>query len=110
MAKIEKLKGFIRVVSPVQELSDEKKTQIQYMVLEVTGYTNQFGEKKGKDQQWLLQTLGDRIAKLALNSNMEGAKAAVTFYAESFCLEAREEGKNPFYVVNNTLESIELIP
>lgn len=109
MAKIEKLKGFIRMVSPVQELTDEKKTKIQYMVFEVPGYTNQFGEKKGKDQQWLLQMLGDRIAELKLTKGFCGKKAEITFYAESFCLEAKEEGKNPFYVVNNTLAAYTII-
>ena len=110
MAKIENLKGFIRVVSPVQELTDEKKTKIQYVVFEAPGYTNQFGEKKGKDQQWLLQAMGDRIGQLNLTDKLQGQKAAVTFYAESYCLEAKEAGKNPFYVVNNNLASFELIP
>jgi hypothetical protein len=110
MAKIEKLKGFIKVVSPIQELTDEKKTKIQYMVFFVPGYTDGFGQKKGKDQTWLLQALGDRIEKLKLSDTLEGSKASITFYAESFCLEAREEGKKPFYVVNNTLESYEIIP
>jgi hypothetical protein len=110
MAKIEKMKGYIRVISPVQELTDEKKTKIQYMVFEVPGYTNQFGEKKGKDQQWLLQALGDRIVELKLTSDLVNEKAEITFYAESFCLEAKEKGKNPFYVVNSTLAAYTIIP
>lgn len=109
MAKIEKMKGFIRLVSPVQELTDEKKTKIQYMVFEVPGYTNAFGEKKGKDQQWLFQTMGARIDELKMSDTLNGCKAAITFFAESFCLEAKEEGKNPFYVVNNTIASIDLL-
>lgn len=109
MPKIEKMKGFIRVVSPVQVLTDEKQTKIQYTVFEVPGYTNAFGEKKGKDQQWLFQALGDRITELNMTEALNGKKAAVTFYAESYCLEAKEAGKNPFYVVNNTISSIELL-
>lgn len=107
--KIENMKGFIRAVSAIQELSDEKKTKIQYMVIEVPGRVDAFGEKKGKDQQWLLQVLGERIKELNLKTDMQGCKAAVTFYAESFCLEAKEEGKNPFYVVNNTLASYQIL-
>jgi len=109
MPKIEKLKGFIRMVSPIQELTDEKKTKIQYIVFEVPGYTNSFGEKVGKDQQWLFQALGNRIAELAMTDTLTDKKAAITFYAESYCLEAKEAGKNPFYVVNNTIASFELL-
>lgn len=109
MAKIEKLKGFIREVGPVEELTDVKKTKIQYVVFEVPGFTNAFGEKVGRDQQWLFQALGDKIAFLNMTEAMEDEKAAVTFYAESYCLEAKEAGKNPFYVVNNTISSIELL-
>lgn len=110
MPKIEKLKGFIRVVSPVQELTDDKKTKIQYVVFEVPGYTDSFGEKKGKDQQWLFQALGNRITELNMTDALQGKKAAITFYAESYCLEAKEAGKNPFYVVNNTISAFEIIP
>ncbi len=111
MAKIVGLQGFITVVSPVQVLPGEKATPIQYVRFEVPGYTNAFAEKKGRDQQWLLQIIGkDKIDLFALDAALEGSKAKVAFYAESFELPAKEPGANPFYVVNNTLAEIEIIP
>jgi len=110
MAKIENLKGFLRVVMPVQKLSDAKQTSIQYLVVEVPAYVNSFGEKQGKNQQWLIQILGEkRINDFNINQDSINKKVEIDIYTESFCIESKIDGKNPFYVVNNTLSAFKIL-
>jgi hypothetical protein len=110
MAKIKDLKGFLRVVMPVQKLSDAKETPIQYLVIEVPAYVNSFGEKQGKDQQWLIQILGEkRINDFNINQDHINKKVEIDIFTESFCIESKTEGKNPFYVVNNTLSALKIL-
>jgi hypothetical protein len=111
MAKIENMKGIITFVTAVQKLPGEKGTPIQYICFEVAGYTDQFGDKKGRDQQWLLQIIGQKkIDELKLLTKYQGCKASVTFYSESFCVESKEPGQNPIYFTNHSLASYTIIP
>ena len=110
MAKIVGLKGIISAIGPVTELTDEKKTKIQYLVLNVAGYTDSYGEKRGKDQQWLLQLLGNRITELNLQPDWETKKAEVDIYTECYCIPSKEPGRDPFYATNHTLAAIKIIP
>ena len=111
MAKIENMRVVVRVVTPVQELPGENKTPIVYMAAIIPPYEDRFTGRKGREQQWLFQVMGaDKIKALGLENLAAGEIIDVTFYSESYCLESKEAGKNPFYVTNHTLASYKLVP
>lgn len=103
------LKGKVAGIGPVTTVG-EKNTEVQYMILHVAGYTDSFGDKKGRDQQWALQAIGKKVAELKMSATLVDEKVEVKAYVESVCLEAKEEGKDPFYAVNCTIASFEIIP
>lgn len=109
MAKLS-LKGFVSGVGEV-EVVGEKGTRRMFVVLNVPGYTNEFGEKKGKDQHWLIAALNDNIEKFKLGPDLKDKKAEITFYCESIYTESKQPGKEgePQYFVNNTLAEFKLL-
>lgn len=78
MAKLE-LKGFVLTVRQPETVG-EKNTPKQQVIFRVPGYTDQFGDKVGQDEEWPLDIIGDNVAKLNLSTDSEGKKAKVTIY------------------------------
>jgi hypothetical protein len=82
MAKID-LNGVVAEVWPVTTVG-ANNTQKQSIILTVKGYTNQFGEQQGPDEQWQLDVLGTRVEKLKLSAQTHlNQKAKCIVYVRS---------------------------
>jgi hypothetical protein len=81
MAKIE-LKGTLTGVGAV-ELVGDRKMQKQCVVVECKAFIDDYGDAKGKDEQWLLEVIGDNVANLNLSEKMVGSKGKFTVFVES---------------------------
>lgn len=103
------LKGKVEAIGPITQVG-EKKTDLQYMILFVPGYTDGFGDKVGRDNLWCIQCLGKKVAELKMTEDaLKGKKVEVKAYLDSQYLEPKEEGKDGNYFVNVTLASFEII-
>ena len=81
MAKVE-LKGTITAVGAVETVGQNSMLK-QLIVLSVPAYTDSFGDKKGKDEDWLLEIIGDNVTNLGLSSVHENKKVKCTVFIES---------------------------
>ncbi len=75
MAKSEPINVIIQEVRPIEILKDG--LQRQTIILLEPGYTDSFGEKKGRDNRWWVDAYGDRIAKLNIRVSDVNRKAKV---------------------------------
>lgn len=106
MAKIE-LKGTIVAVNPV-EVVGKKDFRKQAVILNVAAYTDSFGDKKGRDEDWCLEVLGDNIEKLNLNSTFVGMKAICTVFVNSSKVEdLAGSAPRTFFIINAVLNKVE---
>ena len=114
MAKIE-LKGTIRLVNQMEEIG-ENKTKKKSFIFDVKGYTDDFGEQKGRDQAWKIDVIGeDRIKRFldVIGPVMEGVKGTAIVYVESTEVAPKGEmdkngrqvpsTKPNMFIVNNNL-------
>src|SRR5579862_7963649 len=108
MAALE-LKMIIKGVGEPGVAGDEKKTKKQFVVAHVPGYVDAFGEKKGRDEQWCLTILGDKVDALKADQSMVDKKAVIRFFINSFFVE-ENDARPSFYSVNCTIDSITIIP
>jgi hypothetical protein len=103
------LRGFCVEVDPITEVG-ANNTKKQLMRITIPARTDDFGIVKGKPQQWELTALGDQVAKLSMDKTMVDKKVEVNCYADSYLVESKEAGKEPFYSVNINIASIKIIP
>lgn len=101
------LKGRIDEVGPVTQLPGDKKTDLQYIVIFIPGYHDGF-EKKGRDNHWLVQITGKKVAEFNFGETHKGKMIEANCYLDSQYLAPKNEGDKPFYPVNTTLASFEL--
>lgn len=81
MAKLE-LKGTITNVGAVEQVG-LKEMNKQLIVLSVPAYTDSFGDKKGNDEDWLLEIIGDNVYNLSLTEQHIGKRVKCTVFVES---------------------------
>lgn len=105
MAKIQ-LKGIVKHVSSVETVGD-KGTKKQSVGLFVPGYVDEFGDKKGRDEEWEIDLFNEKITNLGLNNNLVDKRAVVTVYVSSNRVQNRD-GKDIF-IINANLGDIKLL-
>ena len=107
MASLE-LKGKIAWVGPVH-LVGENRTQKQEFIFFVPGYVDGFGDKVGRDENWKISIMGENVAKIGMEPRLTvDKKAKVKIYLNSNYLPF-VEGKEPVYIINAVLASIEIL-
>jgi nickel-dependent lactate racemase len=80
------LKGFVHKVSEVvSKASSDRSTfnQEQSIIIMVPGYTDQFGDKKGKDEFWEFKLFNDKIDRFNIRPHFEGKKVVVDGFLNS---------------------------
>jgi hypothetical protein len=105
------LKGKVAAIGPVTKIGEKKDTDLQYMILHIDVQKDDFGEIRGRAQQWALQAIGKKVAELKMTEKALLDKTVIVkTYVDSVCLEPKEAGKEPFYAVNCTIASFEIVP
>lgn len=105
MAKVQ-LKGIIkRVLRP--ETVGQNNVRKQTLILEVPAYTDEWGEKRGEDEEWAIDLFNDRIDKANLSTGMQGKRAIVDVYLNSRKFQRQNDGTDG-YIINAVLGRIEL--
>lgn len=105
MAKIQ-LKGIVKHVSSVETVGD-KGTQKQSIGLFVPGYVDEFGDKKGQDEEWEIDLFNEKITSVGLNNNLIDKKAIVTVYVNSRRVKNRDN--EDIFIINANLGDIKLL-
>ena len=80
------LKGFVHKVSEVVSKASADRSnfnQEQSIIILVPGYTDQFGDKKGKDEHWEFKLFNDKIDRFNIRPHLEGKKVAVEGFLNS---------------------------
>ena len=104
MAKIQ-LKGIIKEVSPINTIGINNAKH-QSMLLLVPGFVDSYGEKRAKDEFWLINVVGDKVDQFNLSAmNLIDTKADVVAYINSSL--ARKDGAVRHFL-NANLASLEL--
>lgn len=107
MAKIE-LKGMFVSVNPAIVVG-ENKTLVQKVIFKVPAYTDQFGEKKGKDELWEIQVIGDNVEKHNLTTDLEDKKAILDVFINSKYITTGEgSATRDMYIINAVLHKFSL--
>lgn len=105
--KIE-LKGFVKEVLPIQTVG-ANNTKKQTLVFFVPGYTDNFGEKIGRDEFWPLDVMGDKIDKLNLSDATHARqKAIATVYVSGNAFD-KSDGTGKGYAINANLGEIKIL-
>lgn len=108
MAAIE-LKGRITEISKVEYVG-EKKTAKQTFILSVAGWVDQFGDKKGKDEEWEIAILGDKVATVGLSPDKLKRKAVVKVIMNCFRVIPKDRpDAPPMFIINANLYDISFI-
>ena len=97
------LKGKVMEVGPITQVGD-KKTDLQSIIVFVPGYHDGF-EKKGRDNLWAIQILGDKVKNLNIQKDLVDKIITCICYLDSQFVEPKLEGQTGFYSVNVTLAS-----
>lgn len=105
MAKIQ-LKGIVKRVMPVETYGQDKSGRRQSVILFVPGYVDQFGDKRGQDEEWQLDLFNDRIDKFNLNGNLHEKRVVVDVYVNSRKILGRD-GQD-LWIINAALGDIKL--
>lgn len=88
MAKIQ-LKGKVIAVLPVETVG-EKNTKKQSLVFQVPAYVDAFGDRRGEDEMWRVDVIGEeRISKFNLTDTLEGKNATIDLYINSNRIDKR---------------------
>jgi hypothetical protein len=102
------LKGFLQEVGPLEEFG-VNKTLKQRITLFVPGWVNEFGEKKGKDNQWDIDIFGaDAIDRHNVQDRHVGAKVEVEVYIASTYYQSQSSGWTGC-IVNVNLKSFKVL-
>jgi len=105
MAKSENINVIIQDVQPTETLRDG--LQRQTIILLEPGYVDDFGEKKGRDNQWKESIYADRIQKFGITTAHINRKAKVRLAFTS--TESIINGGIRKYEVSARLNDIDLI-
>lgn len=105
MAKIE-LRGIVKEVTEIENVGKDGTTKKQSLILFVPGYVDQFGDKKGEDEDWCLDIFNKKIESLALNDNLLDKRVVCTVYVSSRFVKM-DDGRE-FYIINSNLGDIKL--
>lgn len=105
MAKSENINVLIQDVQPTETLRDGLKRQT--VILLEPGYVDDFGEKKGHDNQWRVSIYGDRIQKFGITTAHIGRKAKARLALKS--TESIINGGIRKYEVSARLNDIDFI-
>lgn len=100
------LKGIIKKISPVSTIGD-KLTKKQTLILEVAGFVDSYGEKIGKDEQWAVDLMGNKVDQFNLSAfPLENKKANVEVFLNSnlFVRDGQER-----HFINANLASLEIV-
>lgn len=103
------LKGFVHKVSPVVSKASADRTnfnQEQSIIVMVPGYTDQFGDKQGKDEFWEFKLFNDRIDRFNIRSHFEGKKVIVDGFLNSRSYKKNGEDA---YILSLSLADIKTI-
>ncbi|WP_353183542.1 hypothetical protein [Parapedobacter lycopersici] len=103
MAKII-LKGIVKRVLPVEFYGNDRSGRRQSVILFVPGYVDQFGEKKGQDEEWQLDLYNDKIEKMSLNTNLHEKKVEATVYLNSKKFQRKDDGSDMWAISANLHE------
>ncbi|MDB4919827.1 hypothetical protein [Mucilaginibacter sp.] len=103
MAKLE-LKGIVTDVFPVETVG-QNQTRKQSLILTVPGYVDEYGDKKGEDELWRLDAIGDKIDALNMPA-ANGKKAKISVFINSKKI-SKADG-SPMYIINVNINKIEL--
>lgn len=111
------LRGFIKEVSGV-ELVGDNATKKQAVILTVLARKDEFGADIGKEETWCIFAFGEGVDKFKLKDCCNpGDKAELSFYVNSYYVEARVadkpnkiEARPAFFSQNNILNSIKILP
>lgn len=107
MAKII-LKGIVKRVMPaVNYGSGSQAGRRQSVILFVPGYTDEFGDKKGQDEEWQLDIFNEKIEKLALNTNLHEKRVEAVVYVNSRKFQKRDTGED-MWMMSANLGSLKL--
>ena len=101
------LKGIVKEVGPIETVG-EKNTKKQRIILFVPGYVDQFGDKKGRDEHWPLDVMGDNVEKLNIQKTAVKQKAEVTVYISGNVFDLKDFA-GVGYAINATLAEIKLM-
>ncbi|RQO65103.1 hypothetical protein DBR40_24850 [Pedobacter sp. KBW01] len=105
MAKIE-LKGYILTVNQPETVG-EKNTAKQTIIFKVPGYVDGFGDKKGQDEEWPLDILGDNVSKLNMTRDHQGKKAKCIVYVNGQKF-TRKTDNTEGWIINAKLHEIQV--
>ena len=101
------LKGVVKEVGPIETVG-EKGTKKQTIILFVPGFVDQFGDKKGRDEHWPLDIMGDNVAKLNMQPTAIKQKAECTIYVSGTAFD-KKDFSGVGYAINANLVEIKLI-
>ena len=89
------IKGIARTITDVlSKTSNNKTTRFQSLIVTIPGWTDSFGEKKGKDEDWEVQLINESIEKHNLAAkNLTGQKVIVKAWLNSRTYQANGEEK-----------------
>lgn len=98
MAKFN-LKGIVKRVMPVANYgSGDSAGRRQSVILFVPGYVDQFGDKKGQDEECQLDIFNDKIDKMGLNTNLHEKRVEVLVYVDSRKFQKRDTGEDMWMI------------
>jgi hypothetical protein len=101
------LKGVIKEVGAIETVG-EKLTKKQRIILFVPGYVDQFGEKKGRDEHWPLDVMGDNVAKLNLQNTAVKQKVECTVYISGNVFD-KVDLSGVGYAINANLVEVKML-
>lgn len=101
------LKGIIKEVGQVETIG-QNAIKKQTIILFVPGYVDQFGDKKGRDEFWPLDIMGDRVSALNIQPSAVKQKAEVTLYITGNAFEKKDQSGTG-YTINANLAEIKLM-
>lgn len=104
MAKII-LKGVVKEITAIETVGTNN-TQKQSVILFVPGYVDGFGDKKGIDETWSLDIMGDKIGKFAIQKSAVNQKAECEVYVSS---RAYTKDEKTSHFIGATLAKITLL-
>lgn len=105
------LKGTFISVTPARKVGETgKEIFIQDLIFKVPGYVDSFGDKKGQDEYWQIQIIGeDNVRKHNLSIDLETQKATLNVWINSKYLPGTQENKKPdMYIINAVLADYQL--
>lgn len=108
MAKIE-LKGIVKSVSQIENIGKDSATRKQSLILFVPGYHDEFGDQKGKDEEWRLDVFNKKIDDLNLNSNVIDKRVRCIIYLNSQRVEGKEPNAPEMYFINANLSDMKVV-